>query len=75
MEIYTAHSIVVEYEVGMGMHAGRCAKLLSEVFEPKRFPWVELSTVPVGKIVKVVQLCPLGVPQYRVRSGSTQYAV
>lgn len=64
MELYenefTNGEITVHYEPKKCIHAGICAKGLSEVFRTSVIPWVHMDGAKTSEIIQQIKKCPSG---------------
>ena len=51
----------------MCKHAGKCVNGSSEVFNPNRRPWIDLSMLPAKEIAKIIEDCPSNALQYELK--------
>lgn len=57
---YSNGEITVHWRPDKCIHSGICAKGLSEVFDPRKRPWVNMDGATTERIVAQVQRCPSG---------------
>ena len=57
---YVGKGITVHDNRGVCSHAGFCTRLLPEVFERGKEPWIELDDASPEKILEIVKKCPSG---------------
>ena len=55
---YSNGEITIVWRPEKCIHATFCWKELSEVFDPKKRPWVNASGAPTERIIKQVNRCP-----------------
>lgn len=60
MKKYKKDDVSVGWEPEKCIHAGFCARHLSEVFKPKEKPWIQTENATKEKIVEQVSKCPSG---------------
>ncbi len=58
--VYSNEDITVTFEPRLCIHAGHCAKELSEVFRTSVIPWINLDGSPSDKIINQIKRCPSG---------------
>lgn len=63
---YTNGEVTVVWQPGMCIHSAICFKGLSEVFDPRRRPWITLEGSTTDKIVAQVKMCPSGALSYHL---------
>ena len=61
---YTNGEITVIWQPSICVHSGICARGLSQVFDPRRRPWIVLEHADTETIVKQVESCPSGALSY-----------
>ena len=57
---YSNGEITIIWKPGICTHSGICFKGLSEVFDPRRRPWIDMSQAETAKIIEQVKKCPSG---------------
>jgi uncharacterized Fe-S cluster protein YjdI len=57
---YATDEIVVEWEPRLCFHSGNCSRLLPNVFDPDRRPWVKADAASADEIETAVAQCPSG---------------
>jgi uncharacterized Fe-S cluster protein YjdI len=57
---YDNGEITVVWKPDICMHSGICARGLSEVFDPRRKPWIEMGNAETQQIIDQVKKCPSG---------------
>jgi uncharacterized Fe-S cluster protein YjdI len=57
---YTNGEITVEWKPDVCQHSAICARGLSQVFDPRRKPWIELQHADSATIAAQVDRCPSG---------------
>jgi len=60
MKTYKKEDISVGWEANKCIHAGFCARQLSEVFKPKERPWIQVENATKAQIIEQVKKCPSG---------------
>ena len=57
---YNNGEITVIWQPGICIHSAICFKGLSEVFDPRRKPWIDMSQAETARIIEQVKKCPSG---------------
>lgn len=57
---YTNSEITIAWKPDLCIHSGICARGLSEVFDPRRKPWIEMDKATSQQIIDQVKKCPSG---------------
>lgn len=57
---YTNGEITIAWKPDLCIHSGICARGLSEVFDPRRRPWIEMDKATSQQITYQVKKCPSG---------------
>jgi uncharacterized Fe-S cluster protein YjdI len=57
---YTNGEITVVWKPGICSHSVICFKGLSEVFDPRRRPWIVMGNADTASIIAQVKKCPSG---------------
>ena len=65
MKEYTKEDIAVSWDKDKCIHAGLCAKGLSNVFKPKESPWIQPDGASKDEITEQINKCPSGALKYR----------
>lgn len=60
MKKYQKEDIAITWDSKKCIHAGLCARQLSEVFKPKERPWIQPENASKEAIVEQVGKCPSG---------------
>lgn len=60
MKKYEKDDVTVGWEPEKCIHAGFCARQLSEVFKPKEKPWIQTENATKERIIEQVGKCPSG---------------
>ena len=60
MKKYKKDDISIGWESEKCIHAGFCARQLSEVFNPKNRPWIQTEHASKERIIEQVSKCPSG---------------
>ncbi|HEY4655979.1 MAG TPA: (4Fe-4S)-binding protein [Cyclobacteriaceae bacterium] len=61
---YTNGEITIVWKSGRCIHSGICFRGLSEVFDPRRRPWITPQESTTEKIIKQIDQCPSGALSY-----------
>jgi len=62
---YSNGEVTVVWRPGMCIHSAICFKGLSEVFDPRRRPWITLEQSTTDKIIEQIKKCPSGALSYQ----------
>ncbi len=57
---YSNGEITIKWQPGICIHSGICFMGLSEVFDPRRKPWIDMSKAVTARIIEQVKKCPSG---------------
>jgi uncharacterized Fe-S cluster protein YjdI len=68
---YATDEIVVEWEPRLCFHSGNCSRLLPEVFDRDRRPWVMADRASADEIERTVDRCPSGALRTRRIKGTS----
>lgn len=60
MKKYQKEDINIVWKSEKCIHAGFCARQLSEVFKPKDRPWIQPDNANKERIIEQVKKCPSG---------------
>ena len=60
MKKYKKEDIDIVWQSEKCIHAGLCARQLSEVFRPKDRPWIQPENASKEAIIAQVEKCPSG---------------
>ena len=66
---YDGDDITVTYDIKRCIHAANCVDGLPEVFDPERKPWIDANEAPGNKIADVIETCPTGALQYKMKAS------
>lgn len=69
---YAAEEIVVEWEPRLCFHSGNCTRLLPQVFDRDRRPWVKADAASADEIEATVEQCPSGALRTRRLNGAVR---
>jgi uncharacterized Fe-S cluster protein YjdI len=64
--VYSNEEITVTFEPSLCIHAGKCAKELSEVFRTSVIPWINLEGTASTRIIEQIGRCPSGALKYHM---------
>lgn len=64
---YATEEITVEWEPRLCYHSGNCVRLLPQVFDEKRRPWVKVDAATADEVEATVVQCPSGALRTRRR--------
>lgn len=57
---YPKGDVKIVWEPSKCIHAGNCARGLSDVFKPKEKPWIQVHGASQEEIIEQVEKCPSG---------------
>jgi len=57
---YTNGEVTIVWKSELCIHSGNCFRGLSEVFDPRRKPWIIPTAAPSDTIIEQVKKCPSG---------------
>jgi len=57
---YIKDNITVLWQPDKCIHSGVCVRGLSEVFNPRKSPWIDMSKAATDLIAEQVRKCPSG---------------
>jgi len=66
---YKGKSIEISYDTVRCIHAGECVRGLSNVFNPKRNPWIDPDQASADEIAGVIGCCPTGALKFIRQDG------
>lgn len=61
---YTNDDITIVWKPAQCIHSAKCAQGLGNVFDPKRKPWIEMSSATSEEIMNQIDQCPSGALSY-----------
>jgi uncharacterized Fe-S cluster protein YjdI len=61
---YSNGEVTIVWKSGLCIHSGNCFRGLSEVFDPRRQPWITPYASTTDKIVEQIKKCPSGALSY-----------
>jgi uncharacterized Fe-S cluster protein YjdI len=61
---YSNGEVTIVWKPSLCAHSGICAHGLSDVFDPKKRPWITPEGSTTDKIVEQVKKCPSGALSY-----------
>jgi uncharacterized Fe-S cluster protein YjdI len=68
---YSNGEITVVWKPGVCIHSAICFRGLSEVFNPGRGPWIDVSKADTQRIIDQVKKCPSGALSILSNEGMT----
>jgi uncharacterized Fe-S cluster protein YjdI len=71
---YTNGDITVIWRPNTCIHSALCFKELSNVFDPRRRPWIDLSQAETAQIIEQVKKCPSGALSYHMNDAANPEA-
>jgi len=69
---YTNGEVTIVWKPNLCIHSAICFKGLSEVFDPKKRPWITPEGSTTEKIIEQVKKCPSGALSYHLNSDAGQ---
>ncbi|MEP7142106.1 MAG: (4Fe-4S)-binding protein [Ferruginibacter sp.] len=57
---YSKDGVTILWQPDICIHSGICARGLSEVFNPRERPWIDMSKAETDRIAVQVKKCPSG---------------
>ncbi|MDQ3244618.1 MAG: (4Fe-4S)-binding protein [Gemmatimonadota bacterium] len=66
---YVSDEIRVQWYASRCIHSAACIRSLPEVFDPRRRPWINLSTANADAIANAVLTCPTGALHFERPGG------
>lgn len=70
MKEYRNDDIIVYWFPELCAHPGICLKLLPEVFDLNRRPWIDVNAAEPQAIIATIDQCPSGALRYSLPEGS-----
>jgi uncharacterized Fe-S cluster protein YjdI len=70
MKEYSNDQITVHWFPELCAHPGICLRLLPEVFNLNKRPWVNVEGAPPEEIIQTIDKCPSGALRYSLPEGS-----
>lgn len=61
---YTNGEVTIVWKPNLCIHSGICFRGLSEVFDPRRRPWITPDKATSDKIIDQIKKCPSGALSY-----------
>ena len=58
--VFSNEEITVTFEPCLCIHAGKCARELSEVFRTSVIPWINLEGSESARVIQQIERCPSG---------------
>ncbi len=68
---YSNGEVTIVWKPNMCVHSGICFRGLSEVFDPRKRPWITPEGSTTSKIVDQVKKCPSGALSYILNKDET----
>jgi uncharacterized Fe-S cluster protein YjdI len=72
---YSNGEVSVVWKPSKCIHSTKCWKGLSEVFDPRKKPWITLHGSTTEKIIEQVKKCPSGALTFQIHSGPAETVV
>lgn len=70
MKEYKNDNIIIHWFPELCAHPGICRRILPEVFNPQRRPWVNVNAAEPEEIINCIDKCPSGALRYSLPEGS-----
>jgi Uncharacterized conserved protein len=67
---YRSNDLIVYWNYGYCSHSGKCTKLLPQVFDMSKRPWVTIDGAEPLDIIAAIDKCPTGALKYRLTEDS-----
>ncbi|NOY49317.1 MAG: hypothetical protein GXO88_01935 [Chlorobi bacterium] len=71
MKEYTKGNLTVVWEPGACIHAAICVKMLPNVYQPGKKPWINLDNAEQQQLIDQINACPSGALSYNVKGENT----
>lgn len=68
---YANDEISVSFDPNVCEHAAVCVHTLSNVFDVKKKPWVNVNGATAAEITEMIGRCPSGALKYQLKNGET----
>ncbi|NNF02703.1 MAG: (4Fe-4S)-binding protein [Bacteroidia bacterium] len=65
---YKKEDLTINWNPGICIHSGICAKGLSSVFKPREKPWIQVDGANQEQIMKQIDACPSKALSYKLNS-------
>jgi uncharacterized Fe-S cluster protein YjdI len=72
MREYPGEGITLLWNAARCIHSGNCVRGASQVFDPKRRPWIEATAASANDIAAVVLRCPSGALHFVRTDGGAE---
>lgn len=69
---YSNGEVTIVWKPAMCIHSTRCWKMLGEVFDPRKHPWITPQNATTEKIVHQIEKCPSGALSYSMNTSAEQ---
>lgn len=66
---YTNGEVTIIWKPSLCTHSAQCFKGLSEVFDPRKRPWITPEHAATDKIIAQIKQCPSGALGYNMNAG------
>ena len=70
MREYKNDDLIVYWFPETCAHPGTCLRMLPEVFDLDRRPWVDINAAEPEEIIRCIECCPSGALRYALPEGS-----
>ena len=61
---YTNGELTIVWQPAKCIHAGVCASMLPEVYNPKERPWIKMENANTRELIEQISECPSGALSY-----------
>ena len=69
---YATDRLTVEWHAERCIHSANCVRILPQVFDPTRRPWIDVHAADADAIARAVLRCPTGALQFVRHDGAGQ---
>ncbi len=69
---YSNGEVTIIWNPSKCTHSAKCFKGLSEVFDPRKRPWITPKNSTTDKIIAQIQNCPSGALRYRMNADDVK---
>jgi len=69
---YTNGEVTVVWKPNVCIHSAICFNGLSNVFDPRKKPWITPEAASTGQIIDQIKKCPSGALSYFMNSSTSE---